>query len=263
MLGYESLVAYPDIIHFVTTRHGGYSQGTYASFNCSPFSGDVPEQVSRNQERLFEGLPQRPHELVIPHQVHDTRCLWIDKAYLSATPEQKRERLEGIDALMTAEPGFCLCISTADCVPVLFYDKAHRAVAAAHAGWRGTVEEITGCTLQQMQMAFGTRGEDVVACIGPSISLDAFEVGDEVYEAFRQKGYDMTKISFRNERSGKHHIDLWEANRQQLIDFGVPETQIQVAGICTYTCHEEFFSARRLGIHSGRILSGIMIVDTY
>ena len=94
-----------------------------------------------------------------------------------------------------------------------------------------------------------------MACIGPGISLDAFEVGDEVYQAFEQAGFQMQAISCRKE---KWHIDLWEANRLQLISEDVPSSAIELAGICTYSQYEHFFSARRLGIHSGRILSGIM-----
>ncbi len=262
MLGYGSLDVYPDIIHFVTTRPGGCSEGAYASFNCSPFSGDDPQRVVSNQERLMEGMRQRPRELVIPHQVHDIRVLVVDEEYITASPEQKRERLEGIDALITREPGCCLCISTADCVPVLLYDRKHRAVAAIHAGWRGTVEGIVTRTLLQMQKLYGTKGSEVTACVGPSISLDSFEVGEEVVEVFRTKGYDMNSITRRNEQTGKSHIDLWEANRLQLLAFGIPAAQVEIAGICTFIRHEEFFSARRLGIHSGRILSGIMIADT-
>ena len=89
-----------------------------------------------------------------------------------------------------------------------------------------------------------------------------FEVGEEVYEAFRMNGFAMDYISEWKPETHKHHIDLWAANRMQLLDFGVPGEQIETSGICTYMRHEEFFSARRLGIKSGRILSGIMIVDT-
>ena len=110
-----------------------------------------------------------------------------------------------------------------------------------------------------MRAVFVTEGQDVIACIGPGISLQSFEVGDEVYEAFRLNGFDMSRISFRHSVTHKYHIDLWEANRQQLLDFGVPGVQIEIADICTYIRHEDFFSARRLGIKSGRILSGIMI----
>ena len=236
MLGYGSLGSYSNISHFVTTRRGGCSKDAYATFNCSPFTDDEMEHVRRNQELLFEAMPV-------------------------LSEGERRVRLEGIDALMTDIPGCCICISTADCIPILLYDKQHQAIAAVHAGWRGTVNFIVGHTLERMRAVYGTVGEEVVACIGPGISLESFEVGDEVYEAFRLNGFDMSRISCRNANTGKFHIDLWETNRQQLLDFGVPSSQIEVAGICTYIHHEEFFSARRLGIASGRILSGILIIN--
>ena len=259
MLGYESLSSYSNISHFVTTRQGGCSEGNYASFNCTPYSGDEAEKVRRNQTLLMEGMSQIPEELVIPVQTHETNYLLIGDAYLSASSQQRQEMLHGVDALITREPGYCLCISTADCVPVLVYDKKHGAIAAIHAGWRGTVAYIVRDTLLRMEKEFGTSGEDVVACIGPSISLESFEVGDEVYEAFKESGFDMSIISTKKRKTGKHHIDLWEANRSELLYAGIPAGQIEVAGICTYIHQDDFFSARRLGIDSGRILSGIMI----
>lgn len=248
-----------EVIAFSTTRHGGYSQGNYASFNCTPYTGDDAACVRRNRELLCASLPQHPKELVIPFQTHGTQALVIDGTYLKATADERTELLQGIDALMTQESGCCLCISTADCMPVLLYDRRNVAVAAVHAGWRGTVNRILFHTLRKMQARFGTRGEDLIACIGPGISLPAFEVGEEVYEAFRNNGFPMEYISEWKPQTHKHHIDLWAANRLQLQDFGIPEGQVKTAGICTFTRHEDFFSARRLGIRSGRILSGIMI----
>ncbi|MBR5612544.1 MAG: laccase domain-containing protein, partial [Bacteroidaceae bacterium] len=131
-----------------------------------------------------------------------------------------------------------------------------QVVAAIHAGWRGTVGRIVEKTIEVMKMQYGTKGEKIVACIGPSISLDAFEVGDEVYTAFAEAGFDMNRIARKYE---KWHLDLWEANHLQLLSQGVKEENIEVAGICTYNHCDDFFSARRLGIKSGRILSGIMM----
>ena len=213
---------YPEICAFSTTRRGGVSTGTYASLNCTPYTGDAPQCVSRNQEILLAA-----HAL-----------------------------LQGIDALVTDRPGICLCISTADCIPILLYDKKHQAIAAVHAGWRGTVNFIVGHALEQMRTFYGTDGADVSAVIGPGISLRAFEVGDEVYEAFRQADFPMERIA---RRESKWHIDLPEANRLQLLDFGVPSSAIETSGICTYTQYDDFFSARRLGVKSGRMLTGIML----
>lgn len=259
MLGYEVLAPYPDIFCFTTTRHGGYSSGNYASFNCTPYTDDDAGCVRRNREALCNAMPVRPQELIIPFQTHGTRSLIIDETYLKATHDERHSMLQGIDALITATPGCCICISTADCIPILLYDKRHSVVAAVHAGWRGTVNRILAKTLRRMQDAYGTEGEDVTACIGPGISLAAFEVGDEVYEAFRTEGFPMEYIAVWKPETHKYHIDLWAANRLQLSDFGIPAAQVETAGICTYQHHEDFFSARRLGIKSGRILSGIML----
>lgn len=139
MLGYASLDVYSDIFHFVTTRIGGCSEGTYATFNCSPFAGDERVCVRRNQEILFEAMPEKPRELIIPHQTHGTKSLVVDETFLTLSEEDRCTRLEGIDALITREEGCCICVSTADCVPVLLYDRQHQVVAAVHAGWRGTV----------------------------------------------------------------------------------------------------------------------------
>lgn len=254
MLEYGLVKSYPDIFCFSTTRHGGYSEGNYASFNCNHYCGDREEDVKRNREHLRALLPQ-PDALVIPHQTHGVKVGIIDEAFIRCSEEQKTCQLEGVDALVTDVPGQCICVSTADCIPVLCYDVRHQAVAAIHAGWRGTVGRIVSRTLQTMKERYGTRGEDVIACIGPGISCEAFEVGDEVYEAFEQAGFEMQAIA---RRKAKWHLDLWEANRLQLLAEGVCPSAIEVAGICTYSRHEDFFSARRLGIRSGRILTGIM-----
>lgn len=204
-------------------------------------------------------LPYPPQELVIPYQTHGTSCLTIDETYLNASAEQKQKMLQRVDALTTNHADICLCISTADCIPVLIYDQTHHAAAAIHAGWRGTVQRIVSQTLQQMQQRYGTEGKGCIACIGPGILLQAFETGDEVYEAFAAAGFPMSQLSYRHPSTQKYHLDLPAANLLQLQEFGIPIAQIEQSGICTYTQHDRFFSARRLGIKSGRILSGIML----
>ena len=239
MLKYGLTELYSNIFCFSTTRHGGYSAGAYATFNCNGYCGDVPDAVRKNRELLGFLFPAQG-ELIIPHQVHGTEVRVIDEAFLQKSEAERADLLEGVDALVSNLPKECLCISTADCIPVLCYDARHQAIAAIHAGWRGTVARIVS-----------------KACIGPGISQEAFEVGDEVYEAFRQAGFDMERIAVRK---GKWHIDLWEANRMQLLDFGIEPSHIELSGICTYKNNEDFFSARRQGTASGRVLSGIMIV---
>lgn len=256
MLEYGLMKSYPGIFCFSTTRHGGYSTGKYASFNCNSYCGDTQENVLANRQLLCDLLPGTEKELIIPHQVHRTEVRIIDHEFIDRPEAERTSLLEGVDALVTDVSGKCICISTADCVPVMCFDVKHRVVAAIHAGWRGTVARIVTRTLEIMSCTYGTQGKDVIACIGPSISLEAFEVGDEVYDCFKQSGFDMEHIAFR---SDKWHIDLWEANRLQLLDFGVLPSNIEISGICTWKENSDFFSARRQGIASGRILSGIML----
>lgn len=255
MLEYGLTKAYPDVYCFSTSRHGGCSRGAYASFNCNPYCGDAPEDTERNQALLRSLMPAPPECMAIPRQVHGTEIRAIGKDFPEKTEAERAALLEGVDALVSDRPQICLCISTADCIPVMCYDTRLNVIAAIHAGWRGTVARISEKTLHAMARIYGTKGEDVVACIGPGISQEAFEVGDEVYEAFRKEGFDMERIASRRE---KWHIDLQEANRIQLLASGIRPANIEQTGICTYGNPADFFSARRLGIRSGRILSGIM-----
>ena len=192
----------------------------------------------------------------MPHQVHEAKGIVIDNTWRHLTAEERRQKTEGYDAIMTQERSLCIGVSTADCIPVLLYDAKHDAIAAVHAGWRGTVKRIVEHTIQHMQQVFATQPADLHAVIGPGISCDAFEVGDEVYETFRAAGFDMSAISCHKD---KWHIDLKACNRLQLLHAGLQNKNIQATNVCTYTRFEDYFSARRLGLNSGRIFTGIML----
>lgn len=261
LLKYELFSRQAGVTAFSTTRRGGCSEGKYASFNCSPYCGDDPASVCQNLQHLSTLLPVIPLDWVIPHQVHGTQVLSVGDDYINAPSVKRREMLEGVDALVTDRHGFCLCVSTADCIPLIFHDSCRNVVAVAHAGWRGTVGRIAGKTLDCMSRMYGSRPSDVSVAIGPGISLEAFEVGVEVYEAFREAGFPMEKVARWYRPSSRWHIDLWMANYWQLLEAGIPKEQIECSGVCTYLQCDDFFSARRLGIHSGRMLSGIMLLD--
>lgn len=192
--------------------------------------------------------------LFIPRQTHSLNVCWTDKP--GECPDT--------DAVITSKRGLCVAVKTADCIPVLLYDERQQLVAAVHAGWRGTVGRIVSRTIKEMN----SRGEDLHAIIGPGISLDAFEVGDEVYDAFRENGFPMERMarsyptamcspSGKSEEGCKWHIDLWEANRWLLEEAGV--RCICVSGVCTHTHCDQFYSARRESIRTGRNINGIMM----
>ena len=250
---------------FSSTRRGGCSQGNYAEFNANLYCGDDPLAVARNRESLCNELGIATTSLVLPHQVHGTKVVVVDD--LMALPVEERQRhLEGVDAVVTSVPGVCIGVSTADCIPILLYDEEHRVAAAVHAGWRGTVARILQAVLTCMREQFHTDARRMRAAIGPGISLQSFEVGDEVYDAFAREDFPMHELAWRfppmnGSESGqqKWHIDLPRCNFLQLSDLGIPSEKIYLSNICTYETSDLFFSARRLTVNSGRILTGILL----
>ena len=241
---------------FSSTRRGGYSKGNYGEFNINRYCGDKPETIAQNREALCELLKISDNRLLMPHQVHLTEVVAIDETFLNLSAGEQQQQLEGVDALMTDVSNVCIGVSTADCIPVLLYDPEHQAVCAIHAGWRGTVQRIVEVAVDKMMKVYGSQPHKVMAQIGPGISLDSFEVGDEVYEAFEKAGFEMTAISRHNE---KWHIDLPLCNRLQLEAVGVPRHQVSVVSDCTFKQPDIWFSSRRLGISSGRIFTGILL----
>ena len=253
---------------FSSTRHGGYSKGSYGAFNINRYCGDDPKAIAQNREALRQLLGISDDHLLMPHQVHLTEVVAIDEAFLNLSADEQQQQLEGVDALMTNVGRVCIGVSTADCIPVLLFDPEHHAVCAIHAGWRGTVQRIAEVAVEKMKKVYGSQPQQMIAQIGPGISLDSFEVGDEVYEAFEKAGFEMPAISRRGKsrESGisgssgeKWHIDLPMCNRLQLEGVGVPSHQISVSSDCTFKQPDTWFSARRLGINSGRIFTGIML----
>ncbi len=240
---------------FSTTREGGVSEGSYASFNINTYCGDSATHIEANKKALATCLGIETDSIIMPHQIHEKKSVAVDEAFLKKSEEERHALLEGADVIMTQLKGICVGVSTADCVPILLYDTEHDVVCAVHAGWRGTVIRVVQEAIAEMNKRYNTRAADLRAAIGPCISLDSFEVGDEVYDRFAQAGFNMPFIARKYE---KWHIDLPECNRLQMVESGVDALHIQIAHICTYKHSDQFFSARKLGINSGRIYSGIL-----
>lgn len=201
-----------------------------------------------------------PFYVVQPHQVHGCEIREVLRA------DTTRDELEGVDALVTNVPGVAISVRTADCIPVLMYDPVHKAVAAVHDGWRGTVQRLSQKVIAFMHDRYGTCAADVLAVIGPGIGPDSFQVGQEVVDEFAAAGFPMAEIlsdrgpkapTASDPMAGGLHIDLWRANEWLLQEAGVSD--IQVAGICTYKNNDRYFSARREGTKCGRIINVIKI----
>ena len=260
-----------DVTAFSTTRHGGVSEGNYASLNINEYCGDSKANTDANRLLLANELGIDANHIIMPHQTHGVESRIIGEEFATLPDGVKKMLLEGVDAVMTNIPGMCIGVSTADCIPVLLYDDEHHAAAAIHAGWRGTLARIVHKAVQEMRMAYQTDPTKLKAVVGPGISLDNFEVGDEVYADFEQAAFDMSTIAEerikRNPNAEdtakaferKWHINLPLANIQMLTHNGVDEANIINTGICTFDNADNYFSARRLGIESGRIYTGIII----
>ena len=185
MLQFPALSEDCNISHFVTTRQGGVSKGAYASFNPGEYSGDNPEAVRANRKLLSDAIGIPTERIFAPFQVHGAEIRSIEPSFLSLPLEEQQLYMHGVDALVTDVPEVCIAVSTADCVPVLLYAPDVKAVAAVHAGWRGTVLRIAGKTVRILMDEYGADPRLMKAGIAPSIGPEAFEVGEEVVDAFR------------------------------------------------------------------------------
>lgn len=226
----------------------------YHGFNITPYCGDAPEHVAQCRAELSEALGVATENIILPTQTHTNHVAVLDEAFLKLSTEERAVALQNVDAVVTQLRGLCIGVSTADCVPVLLHDEKTHTVAAVHAGWRGMVAHIIRNTLEEMQR-LGTNPADIKAVVAPSIGVSSFEVGEEVVESFVQAGFPSSIVSLH---IPKPHIDLWAAAAYELETAGVPLHQLQISGVDTYTHSDSFFSARRLGIESGRIFSGIL-----
>lgn len=198
----------------------------------------------------------------MPRQVHGISIVVVDE-HTSYDSAQELQAVEA-DAVITSKPGQWIGVRTADCAPVLLYDPVQRVVAAVHAGWRGTVQHIVRLTVERMRQDFGVHTSDLLAVVGPSIGPDAFEVGEEVAQAFVNAGRGDCVLRHQFSSIGrvaysKPHIDLWQSNAMDLLEVGVELDRIDCTPWCTWQCHEQLFSARRQGIDTGRIVSAICL----
>lgn len=255
VLQFDNLSRFAELFHFTTTRGGGCSTNNYSSLNLGFNSGDLPQNVVKNRTILCDVLEINPERLVFPKQTHTATVKIIDADFFDLDKEGQIHFLNETDAVITDIKNVCVAIKTADCVPVLLFDSRRNVVAAVHAGWRGTVQGIVSKTIQRMTKEYGTEPSDIFAGVGPSISPEVYEVGAEVWNQFAPEFYLQENIF----KSDKRLLNLWSTNFQQLIVSGVPTGQIEIAKICTFSEPDLFFSARRDGLKTGRMATGIML----
>lgn len=241
--------------HAFTTRLGGVSSGIYTSLNLGQNVGDNPESVRRNYEILGTALGFDPNRLAFSHQVHGVHVRLVTGADMTAplTPVPYEA-----DGLVTAETDVPLMIFTADCVPILLHDPVRSVIGAVHAGWRGTVRDITGNAIKKMTCGFGCHPSDIRVSIGPCISQCCFETGDDVKAAvYEVLGRDASH--FITTRGEKYLVDLKGINSLLLGRAGVRPEHIEISQECTSCSCDKFWSHRVTNGQRGSQASVIML----
>lgn len=259
--------------HGFSVRHGGKSS-VYGgrSLNLGWTKEDDPVCVRENRAAFVKEIEGAEFNmrLVTLRQVHSgtIKAVGLEALDGSLETHEGKAVLEG-DGLVSDVPGVLIAVGTADCVPVLVADLAKHVVGAFHAGWRGTVAGIVGRGIELMSHKYGSRPEDLSATIGPSIGACCYEVGKEVREQFAD-AFDYGRNLFREEATGVAsglYVDLWQANRRQLIDAGIAQERITTVGECTActrldTGERKYFSHRADHGNAGRMLNAIGIVSS-
>ncbi len=229
------------VLNAVFTRHGS-PRGDRWGLNVGRLVGDAPGAVEENHRLIYETLAVPESQVVTARQVHGNRVAVVDTRDCGGV-------VPDTDALITAQAGITLMLRFADCVPIFLYDQATPAVGLGHAGWRGTAAGTASHMVGSMTASFGTDPPNVIAALGPAVGPCCYEVGAEVVQAISPILCERPKAILPR-ANGLFAVDLWEANRQQLVQSGV--TQVEIGRLCT-ACHvHEFFSHRADKGNTGR-----------
>ncbi|MBV6451199.1 MAG: Polyphenol oxidase [Anaerolineales bacterium] len=229
--------------HAVFTRHGGVSPKPWGSLNVGGSVGDELERVRKNRQLSFHAAERAPESIFDVWQIHSA-----DVVHARA-PRPVHESLRQADVILTDQPKVSLFMRFADCTPIFAHDPRKGVVGVAHAGWRGTLHDVAGSMVNAMKKEYNSNPADIVACIGPSIGPDHYEIGADVILQVMQKFGDESDRVL-NSINGKIHFDLWKTNKILLERAGVG--QIEIAGLCT-ACHtEDWFSHRAEKGRTGR-----------
>lgn len=219
--------------------------------NISIHRGDDPEAVEENRRRIAAAIGVDREKMVYTCQTHTTNVALV-------TEEDAGKSLPETDGMITETPGLCLVTFYADCVPLYFVDPVRKAVGLSHSGWRGTVHNMAGVTVRKMEEAFGSRPEDILAAVGPSICQDCYEVSEDVIGQFKEN-YDPSvwgELFYQKEEQkgrGKYQLDLWKANELNLLGAGLLPEHIAVTNLCTCCNPRILFSHRVSGWNRGNL----------
>lgn len=243
-ISYKCLEDFSWITNGFSTRYGGVSDGIWSTMNLNFNVLDDEKKVIENFTRMGNALNVPVEKMVFSHQTHTTNVLVVDETKCGMGIVRQRD-FHDIDGLITNVPGVCLVTSYADCVPLYFLDPVNRAIGLSHSGWRGTVDNIAKNTIDLMKKTYGTRAEDLVVCIGPSICQDCYEISQDVAEKFREVYNDVEQKEILTEKKdGKYLLNLHQACKYNLLREGVLRECIVMPDLCT-CCNPEFLFSHR------------------
>lgn len=261
----DGLLAYrfetlPDRIDaFVSTRLGGVSSPPYESLNLGLRVGDEAGKVVENRRLLFRAFGLGLQRSVWCRQIHADGVVVVNAADAGRGSTEEETIVEDADALVTDTPDLALCVTLADCVPVVLFDPERGVAGLAHAGWGGTVSRISSRTVRVMRESFGCDPAAIVAAIGPSIGPSGYETGEDVIERAKAAFGDRAAEILAPAPEGKAYFDLWSANRIDLEEAGVSGARIEVGGIASNERLDEFYSHRHEGGRTGRFIAAVSI----
>ncbi|MBP3803519.1 MAG: peptidoglycan editing factor PgeF [Oribacterium sp.] len=248
--------------HAFSTRLGGVSKGIWSTMNLSFTRGDDPDDVYENFHRYARLFNVADNRMVFTFQTHTTNVRYVTEEDGGKGFTVPRDYTD-VDGLITDVPGLVLGIFAADCVPLLFLDPVRKAIGASHSGWRGTVNRMGEVTIKKMQEQFGTKPEDLLCAIGPSICRHCYEISKDVAIEFMNAFPDhedeiLTDDGYNKENEHKYHLDLWTANRIILEEAGVKSENISITDLCT-NCNPDLLFSHRF-THGQRGNNGAFIM---
>lgn len=247
------------LIHGFSTRLGGVSKGYFSSMNLSFQRGDREEDVRENYKRIGEAIGFSPENLVFSDQIHEDTIYSVTKD--DCGKGYTKELLKGNDGLVTNERQVPLVTFYADCVPIFFYDPVKEVIGMAHSGWRGTVKRIGCKMLSKMQTEYGSKVEDILVVIAPSICKDCYEISEDVANEFKKEMKEIpTELYLEEKGNGKYQLDLWKVNEEMLLRAGVQREHLAVTDLCT-CCNPELFFSHRASEGKRGNLAGFMMLS--
>lgn len=242
-ISYRALENIPWICHGFSTRMGGVSKEHLSSLNLGLERDDLEENVIKNHEIIADAIGFNPRNIVASKQTHTTNIKVVSKEDVGKGIYKERD-YDNIDGMITNHREIVLATYFADCVPLYIVDTKNKAIGLSHSGWRGTVGKIGRVTIEQMTKEYGTNPSDVIACIGPSICRDCYEISEDVAKEFMRAFPDNIDDILTKKENKKYMLDLWKCNYIVFKECGVSEENIHCPDICTCCNPDVMFSHR-------------------